>query len=189
MKLGQTLYVTSRKVWRRWLAKHHKSAKEIWLIYYRQQTGKPRLAYNAAVEEALCYGWIDSIAKKVDRERFAQRFSPRRKTSVLSQMNKERIKTLIAQKKMTKAGLAAVAHVFDQTKQAGRFVFPAAIVKALKSDKLVWANFRKFPERYKRIRVAYVISQRRHGKPAYQRALKYLIKMTGRNKRFGFIKK
>ncbi len=188
MRLGKTLYVAGRRAWRRWLAKHHKNAKEIWLIYYRQGTGKPRLAYNAAVEEALCYGWIDSLTKKIDKERFAQRFSPRRKGSVLSQMNKERIIRLIAQKKMTKAGLAAVAHVFDLTRKAGRLVIPAAILKALKADKLAWANFQRFPERYKRIRIAYIISQRRHGKAAYQRALKYFIKMTGRNKRFGFVK-
>jgi uncharacterized protein YdeI (YjbR/CyaY-like superfamily) len=188
MQLGKTLYVTNRKTWRAWLAKHHRSAKEIWLVYYRKETGKPRIGYNAAIEEALCYGWIDSIAKKVDKERFAQRFSPRRKTSVLSQMNKERIRALIAQKKMTKAGLAAVAHVFDHTREEGRFVIPPAILKALRADKQTWANFRKFPDRYKRIRVAYVANQRRHSEAAYQRALKYLIKMTARNKRFGFVK-
>jgi len=170
------------------LAKHHRSAKEIWLVYYRQEIGKPRLSYNAAVEEALCYGWIDSIIKKVDKERFAQRFSPRKKTSVLSQMNKERIKNLIAQKKMTKAGLAAVAHVFDHTKKDGRFVIPPVILKALRADKQAWANFRKFPASYKRIRVAYLASQRRHGAEQYQKALKHFVKMTARNKRFGFVR-
>ncbi len=133
MQLGKTLYVTNREAWRSWLAKHHRTAKEIWLIYYRKETGKPRIAYNAAIEEALCYGWIDSIAKKIDNQRFAQRFSPRRKTSVLSQMNKERIRELIARKKMTQAGLAAVAHVFDHAKKDGRFVIPPAILKALRS--------------------------------------------------------
>ncbi len=188
MKLGRTLYVTNRQAWRSWLAKNHRTAKEIWLIYYRKETGKPRIAYNAAVEEALCYGWIDSTGKKIDNERYAQRYSPRRKTSVLSQINKERIRVLIARKKMTKAGLAAVAHVFDPAKKPGRLVIPPAILKALRADKRTWANFRKFPDQYKRIRVAYVASQRRHGDTAYQRALNYLIKMTARNKRFGFVK-
>lgn len=188
MKLGKTLYVTNRQAWRSWLAKHHRTAQEIWLIYYRKETGKPRIAYNAAVEEALCYGWIDSTAKKLDNERFAQRFSPRRKTSVLSQMNRERIRALIAHKKMTKAGLAAVAHVFNHNKKEGRLVIPPAMLKALRADKQTWANFRKFPDRYRRIRVAYVANQRRHSEAAYQRALKHFIKMTARNKRFGFVK-
>ena len=102
MKIKNKLYVTNRKDWRKWLAKNHKKQKEIWLIYYRKKTGKIRIPYDDAVLEALCYGWIDSIAKKIDEECFAQRFSPRRKNSILSQMNKERVRELIKEKKMTK---------------------------------------------------------------------------------------
>ena len=101
MELGKTLYVTDRKKWRSWLAKNHNKEKDIWLIYYRKSSGKKRIPYNDAVEEALCYGWIDSIQKRIDEEKFAQRFSPRKPNSVLSQMNKERIHKLIEQKKMT----------------------------------------------------------------------------------------
>jgi uncharacterized protein YdeI (YjbR/CyaY-like superfamily) len=111
-EIGKTLYVTDRRAWRSWLVKNHGKEKEIWLVYYRKFTGKPRIPYNDAVEEALCFGWIDSIQKKLDAERFAQRFSPRRYNSELSQANKERILKLIQQRKMTRAGLAAVAHVF-----------------------------------------------------------------------------
>ena len=85
MEIGKTLYVANRKGWREWLAKNHAKEKEIWLVYYRRETGQPRIPYNDAVEEALCYGWIDSTQKKLDGERFAQRFSPRNKTSGLSQ--------------------------------------------------------------------------------------------------------
>src|SRR4030043_1595586 len=108
MEIGKTLYVKDRRSWRTWLARNHDKEKEIWLIYYRKETGKPRIPYNDAVEEALCYGWIDSTVKNIDTERFAQRFSPRKKSSSLSQANKERIIRLIATKKMTPAGLAAV---------------------------------------------------------------------------------
>src|SRR3972149_11371742 len=113
MEIKNKLYVTNRKEWRKWLAKNHKNQKEIWLIYYRKETGKPRIPYDDAVLEALCYGWIDSIVKKIDNERFVQRFSPRKSTSILSQMNKERIRELIEEKKMTKWGLDAIAHVFN----------------------------------------------------------------------------
>ena len=70
MKLGNTLHVTTRKDWRAWLARHHNTETEIWLVYYRKETGKPRITYNDAVEEALRYGWIDSIIRTLDKERF-----------------------------------------------------------------------------------------------------------------------
>jgi uncharacterized protein YdeI (YjbR/CyaY-like superfamily) len=94
MDIGKTLYVTDRKDWRDWLARNHMTESEIWLVYYRKLTGKPRIPYNDAVEEALCYGWIDSQQKGIDEERFAQRFSPRRPKSALSEMNRERIRTV-----------------------------------------------------------------------------------------------
>jgi uncharacterized protein YdeI (YjbR/CyaY-like superfamily) len=83
MEIGRTLYITNRKAWRAWLAKNHAREKEIWLIYYKKHTGNPRIPYDDAVEEALCYGWIDSIIQRVDDERTAQRFSPRRPKSFL----------------------------------------------------------------------------------------------------------
>src|SRR3989442_7399108 len=113
MEIGTTLYVKDRRQWRAWLARHHKTAPEIWLIYYKKHSGRPRIPYSDAVEEALCYGWIDSITKPVDEDRWAQRFSPRRPSSRLSEMNRERVRRLIAARRMTKAGLARIAHVFD----------------------------------------------------------------------------
>jgi len=91
MELGNTLYVINRKQWRSWLVKHHEKEKEIWLIYYRKSSNKKRIPYNDAVEEALCYGWIDGIMKGIDEEMFTQRVTPRRPNSTLSQLNKERI--------------------------------------------------------------------------------------------------
>ncbi|HTI05612.1 MAG TPA: hypothetical protein VL549_09865 [Gemmatimonadales bacterium] len=80
MKIGKTFYAKNAREWRAWLAKHHRRAPEIWLIYYKKASGKPRIPYNDAVDEALCYGWIDSILKPIDDKKYAQRFSPRRKT-------------------------------------------------------------------------------------------------------------
>src|SRR5262245_58148241 len=73
MRVGKTVYAKNRKQWRSWLAKHHGNAREIWLIYYKKSSGKPRIPYNDAVEEALCYGWIDSILKPIDDQQYAQR--------------------------------------------------------------------------------------------------------------------
>ncbi len=189
MKPEKTLHVADKRSWRAWLAKHHKSETEIWLIYFRKETGKPRISYNDAVLEALCYGWIDSTVKPIDKERFAQRFSVRKKTSRLSQMNKERIYDLMAQKKMTKMGLAAIAHVFDPTKdKVKHFVIPADILESLKVNKQAWRNFQRFPDSYKRIRIAFIESRKRHGKIQFQKALDHFIDMTAKDKRFGFVK-
>jgi uncharacterized protein YdeI (YjbR/CyaY-like superfamily) len=189
MKLGKLYESPNRKAWRSWLVKHRKTETEIWLVYNKKSTGKYRISYNDAVEEALCYGWIDSTAKRVDEKRYAQRFSPRRPTSELSEMNLQRVRKLIRQKKMTKAGIDAIAHVFNPSKTSKTKLSVAPdIVKALKTEKDAWKNFQKFPQSYKRIRIAYLEGQRKHGKEQYGRALRHFVKMTARNKRFGFVK-
>ena len=106
MKISKTLYVTDRADWRAWLERHHKSESEVWLIYYKKQTGLPRIPYDDAVEEALCFGWIDSIVKRIDDEKFAQRFTPRKAKSNWSELNRERVKKLIKEGRMTEAGRA-----------------------------------------------------------------------------------
>lgn len=184
----KTFYAKDRKTWRQWLSKNHETADEIWLVYYRKETGKPRIAYNDAVEEALCYGWIDSIVRKVDDERFAQRFSPRKPKSVLSQMNRERVRKLIANKKMTKAGLAAIAHVFDPATDAvDDFVVPPDILRRIKADKETWTNFETFPDEYKRIRVAWIDAARVRSEE-FEKRLAHFLKMTKQGKRFGYVK-
>jgi len=189
MQIGKTLYVTKRSEWRKWLLKNHKKETEIWLIFYKKDSGKPRLSYDDAVLEALAFGWIDSIVKSVDAQSFAQRFSPRKKTSVLSQMNIERIRELIHENKMTDAGLEALSHVYNpKTDQKDDFKIPEAILKAVKANPDAWKNFQKFPEDYKRIRISYIESRKRHGVWEYKKFLTHFIKMTAENKRIGFVK-
>lgn len=189
MEIGTTLYVTKRADWRTWLSKHHNTARDIWLIFYKKSSGKPRISYDDAVLEALAYGWIDSIVKRVDEDSFVQRFSPRKPTSVLSQMNKERIRELIKDGKMTKAGLLAISHVFDpNTDKPDTFSIPVGILKALKADTAAWRNFQKFPESYKRIRVEYIESRKRHGIAIYTKSLRHFVQESAKNKRIGFVK-
>jgi uncharacterized protein YdeI (YjbR/CyaY-like superfamily) len=189
MEIKNTLYITNRKNWRRWLAKNHKNQKEVWLMYYRKETGKPRISYDDAVLEALCYGWIDSTIKKIDVERFAQRFSPRRLGSVLSQMNKERIRELIKEKKMTQWGLKAIAHAFNpKTDNLEKFEIPLSILKEFKKNKNSWKYFQKMPPSYRRIRIAYIKERKQQGMDAYKKSLTHFIKMTAQNKRIGFVR-
>jgi uncharacterized protein YdeI (YjbR/CyaY-like superfamily) len=193
MKIGKTLYVKDRNKWRRWLEKNHLKEPEIWLIYYKKHSGRPRIPYNDAVEEALCFGWIDSTTKPIDSDSWAQRFSPRRKNSKLSEMNKERVRRLIKAKKMTSAGLERIKHELrhDPAKpheqpKVKKFVLPPDILEELKADPVVWKNFQKFPESYKQIRVGWIDGSRRRPE-IFKTRLRYFIKMTAENKKFGMV--
>jgi len=186
MNIGRTLYVVRRSEWRAWLSRHHDSAPEIWLIYYKKDSGKPRIPYDDAVEEALCYGWIDSILKPIDGEKYAQRFSPRRTGSKLSALNKERIRRLIRSRKMTRFGLARIEHAFQEhrTRKKEKFSVPADIMVVLKQDPEVWKHFKSFPESYKRIRIGWIDASRNRQK-IFEARLRYFVQMTSKNKRFG----
>jgi uncharacterized protein YdeI (YjbR/CyaY-like superfamily) len=186
MELGKTLYVTNKKQWRSWLAKNYEKEKEIWLVYYRKSSGEKRIPYNDAVEEALCYGWIDSTMKRIDDKSFAQRFTPRRSNSVLSQTNKERIYRLIEKKKMTVKGLNAVKHAFDESSKNSKCVIKSDILKLLKKEKTTWKNFQNFPDSYKRIRIGWIEGARtRPG--LFKKRLDYFLKMTTKNKKYGMV--
>ena len=191
MEVGKTLYAPDRKRWRSWLSKNHKTAQDIWLIYFKKESGKKRIPYNDAVEEALCYGWIDSIVKPRDAESWVQRFTPRRKGSPLSELNKERVRRLIKAKKMTRYGLESIRHHMER-KLSGKtalkeFTLPKDILRVLKSDPVVWRNFQGFSVSYKRIRIGWIDGVRRRP-DVFQQRLRYFIKMTAQNKKFGMVR-
>lgn len=102
------IHLRTRKVWRAWLARHHERPHGVWLVSFKRETGKPRIEYNDAVEEALAFGWIDSRPAKLDAERSMLYFSPRRPGSAWSQLNKQRVQRLLAAGLMAPAGLAKV---------------------------------------------------------------------------------
>jgi uncharacterized protein YdeI (YjbR/CyaY-like superfamily) len=180
MNITRTLYVTNRTRWREWLRSHYKSEKDIWLVYYGKESGKPRIPYNDAVEEALCFGWIDSTIKKIDNTRFAQRFSPRNPKSGYSQANKVRLRNLIRRGRVRKEVVAALGNI-----SLDLFVFPPDIMKAIKANKRAWINFRRFSKPYKEIRIGFIAGARKRPDELKKR-LAYFIKMTEKNKQFGF---
>jgi uncharacterized protein YdeI (YjbR/CyaY-like superfamily) len=193
MEIGKTLYVKNRDQWRKWLEKNHLKELEIWLIYYKKHSGKPRIPYNDAVEEALCFGWIDSTTKPVDEYSWAQRFTPRRKNSKLSELNKERVRRLIKAKKMTATGLERIKHELhhdpakpNRSPKVKKFMLPVDILNYLKKDPVVWKNFKRFPESYKQIRVGWIDGSRRRP-DVFKTRLNYFIKMTEKNKKFGMV--
>jgi len=180
MEIGKTLYVTNRNDWRDWLEKYYRSEKEIWLIYYMKGAKKPRIPYNVAVEEALCFGWIDSIVKKFGKERNVQRFSPRKANSNFSQTNKERLKRLIKQGKVIPEVLESLSEV-----DLDKFIYPVDIMNSIRENGLAWENFEKYSESYRRIRIAYIdAGRKRPGE--YKKRLKNFIQKTEKDKQFGF---
>ena len=106
MEIGETIYLTTREEFRDWLEKNHKLRKEIWLIQYKKSTQKPSIPYTDAVEEAICFGWIDGLEKGMDDQRFAKRFMRRIPKSNWTEANIERARKMIVEGKMTEAGRA-----------------------------------------------------------------------------------
>ena len=180
MNIGKTLHVTDRKEWRAWLRKHYKTEKEIWLVYYKKATGKPRIEYNDAVEEALCFGWIDSILKTLDEDRNVQRFTPRRPKSEYSPANKERLRKLLKQRKVIKEVRDTLSDITEEN-----FEIPQDILKAIQMNKQAWNHFQNFSEAYKRIRIGFIEGARTRPEE-FQKRLRYFIRMTEKNKQYGF---
>lgn len=103
---AELLYCPTREAWRAWLAENYATSKGVWLVYYKKGSGQPRVAYDDAVEEALCFGWIDSVVRSLDERRYAQRYTPRKPGSQWSELNVSRMEQLINEGRMTEAGLA-----------------------------------------------------------------------------------
>jgi uncharacterized protein YdeI (YjbR/CyaY-like superfamily) len=180
VKIGKTVYFAERKKWRAWLAENYDKEKEIWLIYPKKASGKPRILYNDAVEEALCFGWIDSTAKRVDENSYAQRFTPRNPKSPYSEANKQRLRDLIKQGLVIPSVKAAVEGILNEDSAV-----PVDILEALRENKHAWENFQKFSPQYRRIRITYVEGAR--NRPAeFKKRLNHFVKMTEKNKQFGF---
>ena len=102
------LYVADREQWRKWLSENHAKEAGIWLIFYKKETSEPTIEYEVAVEEALCFGWIDSIIKKIDASKYARKFTPRSEKSKWSQLNKKRANKMIKEGRMTEVGLTKI---------------------------------------------------------------------------------
>ena len=180
MKITKTLHVTNRRDWRKWLREHYKTEKEIWLVYYKKETGQPRIAYNDAVEEALCFGWIDSTLKSLDEKRSAQRFSPRKPKTPYSAANKERLRKLIKQRKVIKEVRERLGDLSGE-----KFEIPEDILEAVKANQEAWKHFQKFSEAYKRIRIGFIEGARKRPEE-FKKRLRYFIKMSEKNKQYGF---
>jgi|MudIll2142460700_1097286.scaffolds.fasta_scaffold64011_2 uncharacterized protein YdeI (YjbR/CyaY-like superfamily) len=140
--------------WRNWLTQNHNKTNHIWVLFYRKNLKKKGMSYEEAVDEAISFGWIDGKLKKVDADRFALRFSPRKAKSVWSKINKERAERLVKQGRMTAPGFVAI----EQAKKTGswdsaytnrvRDVLPADLESVLRENAAAWRNFQNFANSY-----------------------------------------
>ena len=165
MEMSETLCVTDREAWCAWLAAHHADTAEIWLIFHKTSTGKPSLPYEHAVEDAICYGWVDSLIQRIDDERYARKFTPRRPGSNWSAANRRRLAKMQAAGRMTEAGLAVVD--FDETEDpdAGRLrgepVVPGWIQETMQAHPPAWTNFERLAPSHRRQYLGWITSAKR----------------------------
>lgn len=150
MEAKKKLFFKDRKEWRKWLQKNHAMEKEVWLLFYKKHTHKPTLPYSDAVEEALCFGWIDSTLKRIDDEKHVQRFTPRRRNSIWSKSNVKRVNEMIKAGKMTEMGLLKFKQMKEEEKKGKnvrptekKYRLPKDLKKLLLKEK-VYDNFQSF---------------------------------------------
>ena len=151
-----TLDVRTRKQWRAWLAAHHASSPGIWLVRHKRQTGVAAMAYDDLVREALCFGWIDSLIKRLDDERYAIKVTPRKPASKWSDLNRTRWKELEAAGLLTSAGLAAAPTPNRYAPRPRIPQLPAYIANAIKVNPRAWRNFRSLAPTHRRNFVVWI---------------------------------
>jgi len=178
-----------RDTWRAWLAENYATVESLWLVFYKKHTGKASLTYDEAVEEALCFGWIDGILKRIDDEKHMNRFCPRRKNSIWSERNKERVRRMIAAGRMSEAGFAKVREAQENgqwDKAAARedvSLVPVELTEALANDERARSNFEKLAPCYRRQFISWVGSAKRE--ETRRKRVAESVRMIRRNKRFG----
>lgn len=190
--MTEELYVHNRDDWREWLSRNQDKSKEVWLVYYKKQTGKPSISYDDSVEEALCFGWVDSIIRKIDDEKYARKFTPRKIKSRWSTANKKRVEKMIREGKMTEAGLARI----EEAKNRGewrkirvsglhrkKLVIPSYFKAALETNRKALGNFDKLANSYKRNFVLWIDSAKKE--ETRRKRIAEAIGLLDRNQKLG----
>jgi uncharacterized protein YdeI (YjbR/CyaY-like superfamily) len=184
-----TVHPTSRKAWRAWLAEHHENTTEIWLVYSKRHTGEPRVEYGDAVEEALCFGWIDSLVRSIDGDRYAQKFTPRKAKSKWSESNLKRFARMVREGKMTAAGLAkpppaeAPGPRGEGPADGPDEPVPGDLEAALRDNGVAWTNFSNFSPSYRRLYIRWIADAKRE--ETRRKRLAEAVSRLERNQKLG----
>lgn len=188
MEIKKSLTLATRQEWHDWLMEHHASEREVWLIFYKQHTGMPTLPYEDALDEALCFGWIDSIIQKVDEERYARKFNQRTNTVKWSDVNLRRVAILIQQGRMTPAGMEKLGEAKPIPPDAPRvkpapLEIPPAVEQALRANPLAWENFGKLPPSHRKRYLGWALSAKRA--ETVQKRVEEIISLLEKNQPLG----
>ena len=185
----KTFQAKNRNEWRDWLIKYHTSEKEIWLVYYKKNTGKSTIKYRDSVEEAICFGWIDGIKKRIDEEKYMHRFTIRKTKSKWSPLNISLAKTMIEENKMTRFGFT----IFEQReeydeefiKSRGSIsnVLAPEIEQSLKNNKNAWNNFLKLTPSNKKQYIGWLMSAKKE--KTKQKRVAEVISLLEQNRKLG----
>ena len=189
-------YFKTRKDFREWLEKYHDNVRELWIIYYKKHTKKASIPYADAVEEAICFGWIDGKIKRIDDERYMQRFTPRIKGSKWSLINKNRAKKMIKQGMVKKSGMDKIneakangewerAYSTNTTTVKKQVKIPDELESALKKKKGAWVNFNKFAPSHRNLYIHWIESAKRQ--ETIDRRINEVVKRSADNKKPGIV--
>jgi uncharacterized protein YdeI (YjbR/CyaY-like superfamily) len=189
--VSETLYFSNRGQWREWLKNNYKVKKDAWLVYYKKHTKKPTIPYDDAVEEAICFGWIDSTVNRIDEQRYKQRYTPRHIKSIWSEPNVRRAEKMIKEGKMVDEGLIKFRKgLRDNTKllESGltsnkKLIIPVKLKDALKKNKKSWENFSNFANSYKKMYVFWYMDAKKE--ETRQRRLQEIVRRSEKNIKSG----
>lgn len=180
-----TLDVRTRAAWHAWLEKHHGSATEIWLVFHKQHTGTPSLDYEDSIEEALCFGWVDSLVRRLDDDRYARKFTPRTPGSAWSPINRRRYSSLAKRGLLQDAGRANApgGKVAIAPARRAWATVPKYLERALKANPTAWRNFEQLAPSYRRKYIGWIDSAKRE--ETKQRRLREAVGLLAKGQKLG----
>jgi uncharacterized protein YdeI (YjbR/CyaY-like superfamily) len=185
----EELYFTTRSEWRHWLEKNHSIYDGIWFVYYKTHTGISSVSYDESVEEALCFGWIDSIIKRIDTDRYARKFSVRKEDSAWSESNKRRVDQLMTIGLMTEAGLSKIRAAKNSGKWNEKIIvpdfkeLPPDFKTALNKNKQAKFNFNELAQSYRRQYIGWVSTAKK--KETRQKRITEALELLEKNQKLG----
>jgi uncharacterized protein YdeI (YjbR/CyaY-like superfamily) len=187
MKITKSISVSNRAEWRTWLELHHATETEVWLVYSKKGSGKPSVMYLESLEEALCFGWIDSIIQKIDEEKYARKFNPRRAGSKWSELNKHLVAKLVNEGRMTEAGLAKVDFSLPEADvprpKRPELHLPDWLKTGLMTSPRAWENFNSLPPSHRRNYISWISDAKKE--ETRQRRIREALRRLEKNERLG----
>jgi uncharacterized protein YdeI (YjbR/CyaY-like superfamily) len=189
MQITHTFTAPDRSAWHDWLAEHGAAESEVWLVYFKAGTGIPTISYEDSLEEALCFGWVDSLIQKIDEQKYARKFTPRRAGSKWSELNKHLVAKLIQEGRMTEAGLAKVEFPLDEAQperpKRPALPLPDWLKAGLMTSPKAWENFQKLAASHQRNYIGWISDAKRE--ETRQRRLQEAIAKLEKNEKLGLI--